>query len=125
VPSGGEEAIGVGGKDKYVNGLLFERVAGKISWKVGGSSTSTAPVGRMASSESVCCNTDGVVLIANGLDCFLPLRTPPPKSTVEFCSEVGKSAFHSFVFDATESGDSCLPFCLPPELELRGSTKRS
>ena len=42
--SGGEEAIGVGGRDEYVNSLLFGRDFGKISWKVGGSSISTTPV---------------------------------------------------------------------------------
>ena len=111
--SDGEEVIGVGGRDEYVKGLLFGRGVGKIPWNVGGSSTSTAPVGGMESSESCCCNTDGVVLMTNGLDCFL-------NSTVESCSGEESTASCSFVFDATESGDS-----YPLERALRGSAKRS
>ena len=126
MPRGGEEAIGVGGKDEYVNGLLFKRDVGKSSWNVGGSSTSTAPVGRTVSWEFACCNADGVVMIANGLDCFLPLHTSLPKSTVESCSEEGNTAFRSTGLDTTESDGSCPPpFCPQSERELRGSTKRS
>ena len=123
--SGGEEAIGVGGKDEYVNGLLFGRGFGKISWNVGGSSISTAPVGRMASWESSFCNTDGVVLMANGLDCFLLLHISCSNSVAESCSEEENAASRSFVFATTESGDLCPPFCLPSEQELGGLMKRS
>jgi hypothetical protein len=125
VSSGGEEAIGVGGKDEYVNGLLFGRGLGKISWNVGGSSTSTSPVGGVVSWESSCCNTDGVVLIANSLDCFLPLRTASSDSVARPCSEEEKAASCFLVFPTTESVDSEPPFCPPPERELRGSAKRS
>lgn len=122
--SGGEEAIGVGGKDEYVNGLLFGSL-GKISWNVGGSSTSTALGGRIASWESSCCNTDGVVLMANGLDCFLLLHLSSPNPIVESHSELENTAPRSLVPVTTESVSLCSPFCLPSERELRGSTKRS
>ena len=124
VSSGGEEAIGVGGKDEYVNGLLFGSL-GNISWNVGGSSTSAALGGRIVSWESSRRNADGVVLMANGLDRFPLFHLSSPNSIVESHSERENAAPRSFVLVTTDSVGLYSPFCLPSERELRGSTKRS
>ena len=115
--------MGVGGKDEYVNGLWFEWDVGKFSWNDGGFSMYNARVERTLSWDSVCWSTDGVVLMANGLGCFLPLHPSSPKPIVE--SRSNSKEGNGAVLDTSGSLNSYPSSALLSERELRESTKRS